>query len=108
MGIKAIPVKADPGPIGGDLTHEFVILAETGESEVFCHKALLEMDAPGEVDFEGDLSDHVDKRRALYAATDETHDAEEFEKVPESERMSARGIEAVSYTHLTLPTICSV
>lgn len=93
MGLKAIPVKADPGPIGGDLTHEFVILAETGESEVFCHKALLEMEAPGDVDFEGDLSDHVDKRRALYAATDETHDAEEFAKVPEADRMSARGIE---------------
>jgi len=47
------------------LTHEFVILAETGESEVFCHKALLEMAAPGDVDFDGDLSEHVDKRRAL-------------------------------------------
>jgi len=93
LGLKAIPVKADPGPIGGDLTHEFVILAETGESEVFCHKDLLEMDAPGEVDFDSDLSDHVDKRRALYAATDETHDAEEFAKVPEADRMSARGIE---------------
>lgn len=93
MGLKAIPVKADPGPIGGDLTHEFVILAETGESEVFCHKALLEMAAPGDVDFDGDLSEHVDKRRALYAATDETHDGAEFTKVPEADRMSARGIE---------------
>jgi prolyl-tRNA synthetase len=93
MGLKAIPVKADPGPIGGDLTHEFVILAETGESEVFCHKDLIEMDAPGEVDFDSDLSEHVDKRRALYAATDETHEPEEFEKLAESDRMTARGIE---------------
>jgi len=93
LGLKAIPVKADPGPIGGDLTHEFVILAETGESEVFCHKSLLEMEAPGTVDFEDDLSDHVDKRRALYAATDETHDEAEFSKVPEADRMTARGIE---------------
>lgn len=93
MGLKAIPVKADPGPIGGDLTHEFVILAETGESEVFCHKDLLEMEAPGDVDFDGDLSEHVDKRRALYAATDETHVAAEFEALSEGDRMSARGIE---------------
>ena len=93
MGIKAIPVKADPGPIGGDLTHEFVILAETGESEVFCHKDLLDMAAPGDVDFASDLSEHVDKRRALYAATDETHDAEAFAKIPEDKQMTARGIE---------------
>ena len=93
LGIKAIPVKADSGPIGGDLTHEFVILAETGESEVFCHKDLLDMDAPGDVDFASDLSDHVDKRRALYAATDETHDAEAFAAIPEEKQMTARGIE---------------
>lgn len=93
LGLKAIPVKADPGPIGGDLTHEFVILAETGESEVFCHKDLLDMDAPGPVDFGADLSEHVDKRRALYAATDETHDEAAYLDIPEDKRMSARGIE---------------
>ncbi len=93
LGIKAIPVKADSGPIGGDLTHEFVILAETGESEVFCHKDLLDMAAPGDVDFDSDLSGYVDKRRALYAATDETHDAEEFAAIPEDKQMTARGIE---------------
>jgi len=93
LGIKAIPVKADPGPIGGDLSHEFVILAETGESGVFCHKDLLEMEAPGAVDFEGDLSEHVDKRMALYAATDETHDEATFASLPADKQMSARGIE---------------
>lgn len=93
LGIKAIPVKADSGPIGGDLTHEFVILAETGESEVFCHKDLLDMAAPGDVDFDSDLSGYVDKRRALYAATDETHDAVEFAAIPEDKQMTARGIE---------------
>lgn len=93
LGIQAIPVKADPGPIGGDLTHEFVILAKSGESEVFCHRDLLEMDAPGDVDFDGDLSAPVEARMALYAATDETHDADVFASIPADKQMSARGIE---------------
>ena len=46
MGLTAIPMKADTGPIGGDLSHEFIILAKTGESEVFCHKDFLSMAAP--------------------------------------------------------------
>jgi len=93
LGIQAIPVKADPGPIGGDLSHEFVILAESGESGVFCHSDLLEMDAPGEVDFDSDLSEHVDKRMALYAATDEKHDEAAFAAIPKDKQMNARGIE---------------
>ena len=93
LGIKAIPVKADPGPIGGDLSHEFVILAESGESGIFAHQDLVEMAPPREVDFDGDLSQHVDKRMALYAATDEMHDEAAFEAIPENKRMSARGIE---------------
>src|ERR671912_17863 len=47
MGLRAVPMRADTGPIGGDLSHEFIVLAETGESEVFCHKDLVEMPAPG-------------------------------------------------------------
>ncbi|WP_017930606.1 proline--tRNA ligase [Robiginitomaculum antarcticum] len=93
LGLKAIPVKADTGPIGGDLSHEFVILADTGESEVFCHKDLLDMNAPGNVDFAGDLSAHVDSRTSLYAAADEMHDATAFAALPEDKQMSARGIE---------------
>ena len=93
LGLKAIPVKADTGPIGGDLSHEFVILAETGESEVFCHKDLVEMDAPGDINFSDDLSEHVDARTALYAAADEMHDADEFAKIPEDKQLTARGIE---------------
>jgi len=49
LGLKAVPMRADTGPIGGDLSHEFLILAETGESEVFCHKDLVDMAAPGVV-----------------------------------------------------------
>jgi prolyl-tRNA synthetase len=95
LGLKAIPMKADTGPIGGDLSHEFIILAETGESEVFCHRGLIAMEVPGEhTDYDADLSPIVEKWLGLYAATDEMHDAARFEKeVPEAERLSARGIE---------------
>jgi prolyl-tRNA synthetase len=95
MGLKAIPMRAETGPIGGDLSHEFIILAQTGESEVFCHADLVEMAAPGpDVDWDGDLQGIVDARTALYAATDEMHEPARFEnEVPEAKRVSARGIE---------------
>lgn len=94
MGLKSVPMRADTGPIGGKLSHEFIILAETGESEVFCDSQLVDMPAPGEVDFDGDLQPLVDQRTALYAATEEMHDAARFEaEVPQDRRLSARGIE---------------
>ena len=94
LGLKAIPMKADPGPIGGDMSHEFIILAETGESEVFCHADLLEEPVPEEIDYDGDLTPIIDSKTNRYAATDEMHDASEFEgAVPEDKRLSARGIE---------------
>jgi prolyl-tRNA synthetase len=95
LGLKAIPVKADPGPIGGDLSHEFIILADTGESEVFAHGDLVEMGAPGpDIDWDGDLEPMVSQRARLYAASDEMHDPARFEaEVPADKRMTARGIE---------------
>ncbi len=93
MGLKAVAMKADTGPIGGDLSHEFIILAETGESEVFCHADLVNMPPPGVIDFDSDLQPQVDERLALYAATDEMHDADEFAKLPKDKQLSARGIE---------------
>ncbi len=95
LGLKAIPVKADPGPIGGDLSHEFIILADTGESEVFAHGDLVNMGAPGpDIDWDGDLEPMVTQRSRLYAASDEMHDAARFEaEVPADKRMTARGIE---------------
>ncbi|MFP5296254.1 MAG: His/Gly/Thr/Pro-type tRNA ligase C-terminal domain-containing protein, partial [Alphaproteobacteria bacterium] len=84
----------DTGPIGGDLSHEFIVLADTGESAVFCDRKLVEMPAPGgDVDWD-DLQSIVDQRTALYAATEEMHDAERFEaETAEGDRLSARGIE---------------
>ena len=95
MGLKALPMAADTGPIGGDMSHEFVILAETGESEVFCHRDLIEMTATGmDIDFDGDLEPVIAKWTGLYAATDEKHDEALFARqVPEDKRVSARGIE---------------
>jgi len=94
MGLKAIPMQADTGPIGGNLSHEFIILAETGESQVFLHQDLLEFDVLANApDYQGDLSPIVDFWTSRYAATDEKHDEEAWAKVPEEKRVSARGIE---------------
>ncbi len=96
MGLKAIPMRADTGPIGGDLSHEFIILASTGESEVFCHADYLNMDAPpADVDFDdrdvmqGLFNDWTQR----YAATSEMHDVGAFDALPDDQRVSARGIE---------------
>lgn len=94
LGLKAIPMKADSGPIGGDMTHEFIVLADTGESEVFCHREFLDMPIPSDdIDFESDLTPWVDKYTARYAATEEMHDEAAFSEIPEADRVSARGIE---------------
>lgn len=94
MGLTAIPMKADPGPIGGDMSHEFIILAETGESEVFLDKALLDLPAPGlDLDFASELEPIVARYTDYYAATDEKHDAAAYEALAEDRRVSARGIE---------------
>jgi len=94
LGLKAIPMRADTGPIGGDLSHEFIILAETGESQVFVHRALVERDILAEaVDYEGDLEGLVQSWTALYAATDEKHDEGAFATIPPEDRVAARGIE---------------
>jgi len=94
LGLKAIPVRADTGPIGGDLSHEFIILADTGESAVFAHRDLVEMGAPGpDLDWDGDLQPLVEQRTRLYAASDEMHDEAQWAELAEEKRMSARGIE---------------
>jgi prolyl-tRNA synthetase len=95
MGLKSIPMRAETGPIGGDLSHEFIILADTGESQVYCHSDLIETRTPAaDLDFCADLSPLIAAWTSLYAATDEKHDRARFEaEVPEAKRVSARGIE---------------
>ncbi|WP_019643960.1 proline--tRNA ligase [Novispirillum itersonii] len=92
LGMKAIPMRAATGPIGGNLSHEFLILAETGESGVFVHKGMLEKTVPANVDFDGDLQPIVDDWTSLYAATDEMHDASNEAELGDN-LVSARGIE---------------
>ncbi len=95
MGLKTIPMRAETGPIGGDLSHEFIVLAQTGESQVYLHSDLVDMAIPGEDVYEqDDLEPIVRERTNLYAATEDVHDAARFEaEVPAGKRVSARGIE---------------
>src|SRR6187551_2019628 len=96
LGLKSIPMRAESGPIGGNLSHEFIILASTGESEVFCHKDYLDFPVPeAGVDFDdvAGLQSVVDKWTAHYAATSDMHDAAAFGKIPADKQVSARGIE---------------
>ena len=97
MGLKAVPMRADPGPIGGDMTHEFLILAETGESGVFLDRDLAELTlGDSAIDWEDApaLQETVDRYTASYARTDETHEEAVFEaEIPEDRRLMARGIE---------------
>ena len=92
MGLTAIPMKADSGPIGGDMSHEFVILADTGESEVGCHRDLLENEWLNTIDLEGDLQVVVDSFTDKYAATDEERDPE-TEAALGDDLIVGRGIE---------------
>jgi prolyl-tRNA synthetase len=95
MGLKAIPMAAETGPIGGDLSHEFIVLAETGESGVYCDRDILDLPIPGaDVDYDGDLTPVIREWTRLYAATQDVHDAGRFEReVPEARRLNTRGIE---------------
>ncbi len=97
MGLQAVPMRAETGPIGGSDSHEFLILAQTGESEVFFDKSFHGMDwANFEIDY-----DNVDAVASLvsdftskYAATSEMHDAADYEaRVPAERRITGRGIE---------------
>src|SRR5689334_8209136 len=93
MGLKAIPMQADTGPIGGDLSHEFIILAETGESAVYCDREWLTTDIlAAEVDYRGDPEPMFRQWTGLYAATDEKHDPAAC-PIPADELVTARGIE---------------
>ena len=96
FGLTAIPMVAETGPIGGDLSHEFIILASTGESEVFCHKDYLGFPTPPkDIDFDSveAMQGVFDKWTSLYAATPRSTTQPNSRRSPKSQRISARGIE---------------
>ncbi len=96
MGLQAIPMRADGGPIGGDYTHEFLVLAETGESEVFYDSAVTDLSfGDREIDYDNveQCQGVLEEFTSKYARTDETHDEALFNAVPEERRRVARGIE---------------
>ncbi len=92
MGLRAIPMAAESGPIGGSLSHEFIVLADTGESAVYCHKAYLEKPIPEHVNYDADLSGIVADWTSLYAAADEKHDPKMAAQLG-ADLIEARGIE---------------
>ncbi|MEL7202688.1 MAG: proline--tRNA ligase [Pseudomonadota bacterium] len=96
MGLKAIPMRADSGPIGGDDTHEFLVLAETGESEVFYDSAITSLTlGDREIDYDSweQCAAIAEEWTTPYARTDETHDDAKFAEVPKARRQQSRGIE---------------
>ncbi|WGT49685.1 proline--tRNA ligase [Thioclava nitratireducens] len=96
MGLQAIPMRADSGPIGGDYTHEFLVLAETGESEVFYDSEITDLTfGDREIDYDdvAQCQGVLEEFTSRYARTDETHDEAVFNEVPEERRRVARGIE---------------
>ena len=93
MGLPPIPMQADSGAIGGDMSHEFIVLADTGESAVYCDPAWLDTDPLAlDIDFDGDLQPIVDKWTELYAATDDKHDPANC-PLDATKLYSGRGIE---------------
>ena len=96
MGLQAIPMRADSGPIGGDDTHEFLVLAETGESEVFYDSAITDLkigDRVVDYDSLEDCASILKEWTTPYARTDETHDEALFAQIPQERQRKSRGIE---------------
>ena len=96
MGLKAIPMRAASGPIGGDNTHEFLVLAATGESEVFYDSAITDLtfgDRVVDYDNRAECAAIVREWTTPYARTDETHDEAIYAAIPEARRKSSRAIE---------------
>ena len=94
MGLKAIPMEAESGPIGGNLSHEFIILANTGESKVYIDKRILDLEIPEHVDYHNDAKNIVEEWTKYYSVTDDMYDQGTYEnKVSKENRMEMRGIE---------------
>ncbi|MDA0971174.1 MAG: proline--tRNA ligase [Proteobacteria bacterium] len=94
LGLKAIPLAADTGPIGGDLSHEFIILADTGESQIYTSKKILDLKIENFTNDQGSLNNMVKAFTEIYSATDEKFDQSEFDKsVKKEDQLITRGIE---------------
>ena len=95
LGLRAIPMAADTGPIGGDLSHEFVILSQTGESDIYFDQRILQEDESiNEIDYEGDLKKSVEKFKSYYSVSDDKYNESEFNKnVDKQNQMQSKGIE---------------
>ena len=93
LELKAIPMKAETGPIGGDLSHEFIILAETGESEVYLDKNILDIEIKN-LDYSIEsVNGIIEKYSKFYSATDEKHNKDDFNQIKKNDQMHTRGIE---------------
>jgi len=94
LGLKAIPMSADTGPIGGDLSHEFIILADTGESEIYADKKIFEINLKKYSGNDESLKKIREDFINIYAATDDKFDEKEFnEKVKKEDQIKTKGIE---------------
>ena len=94
LGLEAIPMAADTGPIGGDLSHEFIILAETGESKIYTDKSIFEIDLNNYSFNNSSLEKMIKDYSSIYAVTDDKFKKNEFDKkVPKQNQMITKGIE---------------
>jgi prolyl-tRNA synthetase len=93
LGLKAIPMAADTGPIGGDLSHEFVILADTGESDIYADKKIFEIDLKKYSGNDESLQKIREDFTNIYAVTDDKFDEKEFRKVKKENQIKTKGIE---------------
>ena len=94
LGLKAIPMAADTGPIGGDLSHEFIILAETGESQIYADKKIFEIDLEKYNSSDNSLKKMRDDFTSIYAVTDDKFEEKDFnQKVKKENQIKTRGIE---------------
>ncbi len=93
MGLTAIPMQADTGPIGGENSHEFIILAKTGESQVFCDKRILELNPNVDIDYKSDLNPFINQWTSKFAATEEKFDEKAYNAIPAEFQYAGRGIE---------------
>ena len=94
LGLKSIPMKAETGPIGGDLSHEFIILADTGESKIFADKRVFDVPIDNYENTDTSLKKMREDFSKFYAVTDEKFNSDDFDKkVKKNDQLQTKGIE---------------